>query len=198
MALGLLAVAGVVAAIVSHFFRCAPGTYGSGSECLPCGEGHYRTGGLFSACTECPVNYHCPKLANPNPIPCARGSVAPMGSKQCKPCAPGTTASPHGRCEQCPANFYCPDPAASPSPIPCPRGAAASPGSKWCTPCPQGSTVSLKGYCEVCPPGSHNHFAGEPCVCSEGFFHEAHTSICKPCPVGRWVAGPTRSLRRWD
>jgi hypothetical protein len=138
MAVGLLLAAAVAVFSYLHL-RCAPGTFNSGDQCVPCGRGFTSSGFLRRVCEECPANHYCPDPATSWPSPCPPGSAAAPGSSRCTPCPLGSVVSKDGHCEACPLGSRNNHPS---EPCECMEG--YQPGPMFsamkvvCTPCPVG------------------------------------------------------------
>ena len=89
------------------------------SDCTPCKEGHYCSGGGTVPDGECLAQYYCPVGSS------ARSPNAAVYAMD------GTTAG------MCPAGFFCPQ--GTTAPIPCPIGTyQPDPMGSSCLPCPPG------------------------------------------------------------
>jgi hypothetical protein len=138
---------------------------------------------------------------------CAAGHVGPWvglgaetGDMCAGPCAPGQySAAGAMACTNCSAGYMCGLPATTPTAqMVCPPGTYSEGGASACSLCPggrfgnsSGMTSSVcTGPCPagyVCSPGTVN---GTAALCPPGQFSGEGSSVCSPCPAGRYGGAP--------
>ena len=136
---------------------CRPGSYWESGKCVPCKSGTFNHNPASTKCFPCEAGLvanrpgltecsKCPLHHYPvNSISCIFGACnpgyisVPVGSNNCKACAPGTYSSwgvgTDNICKPCEPGTYT-STKASTECLPCSRNAVApNPGSEYCEPC---------------------------------------------------------------
>jgi hypothetical protein len=137
---------------------------------------------------------------------CAAGHVGPWvglgvetGDMCAGPCAPGQySAAGAMTCTNCSAGYMCGLAATSPTQTQCPPGTYSEAGASVCSSCPGGrfgnssglTSSACTGPCPagyVCGLGTVN---GTATLCPPGQFSGEGSSVCRPCPAGRYGSVP--------
>ena len=193
---------------------CSPGTFISGSACVPCAAGRFSAAENAAGCDACATDTYQPQARRGfclRHAVCAAGeheTVAPSATsdRACAPCAAGRFASTRGlrACLACAASSFQPDAGRGfclPHTV-CAKGehVASLPSptaDRQCAPCAAQhfSNSTNMGACARCPGGKYQASAASAFCesCSEGFFCNvsAATGLTEKaqCPAGFSCSG---------
>lgn len=154
---------------------CNPGSYWTGSICVPCPAGHSCSGGLSPVINPCGIGAYQPYSGQSTCYYCSIGTYNPYeAATSCISASPGYVVRYTGQTSQ----------------APCYLGSYQDQwGQSECLICPTGTYQDQWGQtgCITTPPGYFNDFpqADTPIPCSVGQYQPAAgQDSCFSCPLG--------------
>lgn len=154
---------------------CKRGYQPSGTLCIPCSAGYFKTTSGNLTCSQCSPGTFQSTIGQTTCTGCSAGTFqAAFGKTSCELCPGGSysssiNATSPSVCQKCPVNTF--------------SNATGAQSNSACIAChPNATTNGLDGRSQP-----------SACMCKEGFQGDGVTT-CSPCPVNAYKASPSDAV----